>query len=168
MWPITGLTRTIPDTLPAVCYTNKSTRPKISHSSALSAKENYDGRIYSVQLHADEPEKNISILNTFLEEHKEVNAGIIFNSRAHLLGKYFRDKGEKFRLIGYDVIDPNITCLNDGSITHLIAQRPEVQGFNCIRALFRHLVLKEKVEQINYMPIDILMKENIKYYNNYI
>ena len=113
-------------------------------------------------------EMNISILNTFLEEHKEVNAGIIFNSRAHLLGKYFRDKGEKFRLIGYDVIDPNITCLNDGSITHLIAQRPEVQGFNCIRALFRHLVLKEKVEQINYMPIDILMKENIKYYNNYI
>ena len=117
------------------------------------AEKNYNGRIYSVQLHADEPEKNISILNTFLEEHKEVNAGIIFNSRAHLLGKY---------------LDPNITCLNDGSITHLIAQRPEVQGFNCIRALFRHLVLKEKVEQINYMPIDILMKENIKYYNNYI
>ena len=132
------------------------------------AEKNYNGRIYSVQLHADEPEKNISILNTFLEEHKEVNAGIIFNSRAHLLGKYFRDKGENFRLIGYDVIDPNITCLNDGSITHLIAQRPGVQGFNCIRALFRHLVLKEKVEQINYMPIDILMKENIKYYNNYI
>ena len=51
---------------------------------------------------------------------------------------------------------------------NVIAQRPEVQGFNCIRALFRHLVLKEKVEQINYMPIDILMKENIKYYNNYI
>lgn len=132
------------------------------------AEKNYDGRIYSVQLHADEPEKNINILNAFLEKHKEVNAGIIFNSRAHLLGKYFRDKGERFRLIGYDVIDPNITCLNDGSITHLIAQRPEVQGFNCIRALFRHLVLKEKVEQINYMPIDILMKENIKYYNNYI
>ena len=109
-----------------------------------------------------------NILNAVLEEHKEVNAGIIFNSRAHLLGKYFRDKGERFRLIGYDVIDPNITCLNDGSITHLIAQRPEVQGFNCIRALFRHLVLKEKVEQINYMPTDILMKANIKYYNNYI
>ena len=94
----------------------------------------------------DEPEKNISILKKyfFLEEHKEVNAGIIFNSRAHLLGKYFRDKGENFRLIGYDVIDPNITCLNDGSITHLIAQRPEVQGFNCIRALFRHFSPQRK------------------------
>ena len=131
-------------------------------------EKDYDGRIYSVQLHADEPEKNTQVLDAFLKEHPEVSAGIIFNSRAHLLGKYFQAKGEKFRLIGYDVIDSNITCLNNGNITHLIAQRPEVQGFNCIRALFRHLVLKEKVEQINYMPIDILIKENIKYYNNYI
>ena len=132
------------------------------------AKKNHKGEIHSVQLHADEPDKNTSILNSFFNEHPEVNAGIIFNSRAHLLGKYFHDKKEQFKLIGYDVIDPNVACLNEGTITHLIAQRPEVQGFNCIRALFRHLVLQEKIEQINYMPIDILMKENIKYYNNYI
>lgn len=132
------------------------------------AEKNYDGRIYSVQLHANETEKNYEVLDAFLQEHKEVNAGIIFNSRAHLLGRYFQKKEKAFRLIGYDVIDSNITYLESGQISHLIAQRPEVQGFNCIRALFRHLVLKEKVEQINYMPIDILMKENIKYYNNYI
>ena len=97
-------------------------------------------------------------------------SGIIFNSRAHVLGDYFQhqDIDKHFKLIGYDVIESNLSHLNNGYITHLIAQRPEVQGFNCVRALFRHLVLKEKVEQINYMPIDILIKENIKYYNNYI
>lgn len=129
---------------------------------------NFNGRIYSVQLHADEPKENAVILEEFKKTHKEVNTGIIFNSRAHLLGKYFRQTGEQFRLIGYDVIEANVNCLESGHITHLIAQRPEVQGFNSVRALFRHLVLKEKVEQINYMPIDILMKENINYYNNYI
>ena len=36
------------------------------------------------------------------------------------------------------------------------------------QALFRHLILKEKIEPVNYMPIDILVKENIQYYNNYI
>ena len=128
----------------------------------------FDGRIYSVQLHADEPKENAAILNAFTKEHKDVNSGIIFNSRAHLLGKYFEASGSSFRIIGYDVIEENIHYLECGQITHLIAQRPEVQGFNSVRALFRHLVLKEKVEQINYMPIDILMKENIKYYNNYI
>lgn len=132
--------------------------------------QNYQGRIFPVQLHADEQAKNKEMLDSFFESHQEVNAGIIFNSRAHLLGEYFnkRTPEKEFRLIGYDVIDSNIHHLNNGYITHLIAQRPEVQGFNCVRALFRHLILKEKVEQINYMPIDILIKENINYYNNYI
>lgn len=130
----------------------------------------FDGHIYSVQLHADAPADNKKILDNFFERHPDVKAGIIFNSRAHLLGNYFRKQNpdKHFRLIGYDVIEANIDYLKSGHITHLIAQRPEVQGFNCIRALFRHLLLKEKVEQINYMPIDILIKENINYYNNYI
>ena len=33
------------------------------------AEKNYNGRIYSVQLHAAEPDKNISILITFLVVH---------------------------------------------------------------------------------------------------
>ena len=132
------------------------------------SKQAYGGRIHAVQLYADEPEKNRAILDDFFSRQPQVGAGIIFNSRAHLLGGYFHAKKQAFKLIGYDVIDANVACLLDGSITHLIAQRPEVQGFNCVRALFRHLILKEKVEPINYMPIDILIKENIPYYNNYI
>lgn len=130
----------------------------------------FHGRMYPVHIHADEPELNKEILDTFFTTNEKIQAGIIFNSRAHLLGDYFqrRNVDKHFKLIGYDVIDSNIQFLNSGHITHLIAQRPEVQGFNCVRALFRHLILKEKVEQINYMPIDILIKENIKYYNNYI
>lgn len=130
----------------------------------------FQGKIYPVHIHADESKENKDILDSFFATHAEIKAGIIFNSRAHVLGDYFQhpDVDIKFKLIGYDVIDSNIPYLDNGYITHLIAQRPEVQGFNCVRALFRYLVLKEKVEQINYMPIDILMKENIKYYNNYI
>lgn len=128
------------------------------------------GKIYPVHIHADESVENKEILDSFFATHEEIKAGIIFNSRAHVLGDYFQhqDIDKHFKLIGYDVIESNLSHLNNGYITHLIAQRPEVQGFNCVRALFRHLVLKEKVEQINYMPIDILIKENIKYYNNYI
>lgn len=128
----------------------------------------YTGKIHTVAIHAEDQTENESILHAFFEAHLQVNAGIIFNSRAHLLGQYFSKKNDPFKLIGYDVIDENISFLNSGHISHLIAQRPEVQGLNCIKALFRHLVLKQTPEPINYMPIDILMKENIKYYNNYI
>lgn len=137
---------------------------------AYLAEQKFKGRIYPIRIHADDQEENYRMLDIFFEEHADIRAGIIFNSRVHLLGCYFgqRDRKVPFKLIGYDVIDANIQELNAGHITHLIAQRPEVQGLNCIKALFRHLALKEPVNQINYMPIDILMKENIQYYNNYI
>lgn len=127
----------------------------------------YIGRIHQVLIYADDEARNKEIVNEFARNHPDVNRGIIFNSKAHLIGDYIPD-AEKFRLVGYDATEANIKYLEDGRITHLIAQRPEVQGLNCIKSLFRHLVLKEKNEVINYMPIDILMKENVKYYNNYI
>lgn len=135
----------------------------------LSDKQ-YMGRIHQIHIHAGDDERNKQIIDDFLKEHPEVKMGIIFNSKAHLLGDYLADypSDKSFKIVGYDAIDANIHYLKSGRITHLIAQRPEVQGVNCIKAIFRHLVLKEKNELINHMPIDILMKENIQYYNNYI
>ncbi|WP_106830109.1 LacI family DNA-binding transcriptional regulator [Parabacteroides pacaensis] len=132
-------------------------------------KHNHRGEIFPVHIHADKSENNKEILDSFFLQHPEVHNGIIFNSKVHVLCDYFKDHtNSEFKLIGYDILKENVKYLNEGLVTHLIAQRPEVQGFNSIRALFRYLILKEKVEQINYMPIDILMKENINYYNNYI
>ena len=133
---------------------------------------NYQGRMHSVQIHGEgESEKeNISLLKAFFETGTGIKAGIIFNSRAYLLGKYFEELNVRkdFKLIGYDVLEKNIEYLNGGLITYLIAQRPEVQGIHSVKALFRHLILEKDNAPINYMPIDILVKENISYYNNYI
>lgn len=148
-----------------------STQVQVRESGFRTYLENnnFEGRIYPVRIHADNQDENHKILDDFFQDNPNVKAGIIFNSRAHQLGSYFSLHPERsFKLMGYDVIEENIKYLNSGHITHLIAQRPEVQGSNCIKALFRHLVLQENVDQINYMPIDILIKENIKYYNNYI
>lgn len=148
-----------------------STQVQVRESGfrAYLEKCGFDGRVHSVRIHADNQEENFKILDDFFRENPQVTAGIIFNSRAHELGSYFCLHPDlSFKLMGYDVIEENIQYLNSGHITHLIAQRPEVQGANAIKALFRHLILHEPVEQINYMPIDILIKENIQYYNNYI
>ena len=134
------------------------------------AENNYNGKIHYVNIHADNTEENRLILDNFFAQYPDVKNGIIFNSRAHLLGHYLNERNDlqEFKLIGYDVIEENIEYMNKGFITHLIAQRPEVQGVNSIKALFKYLVLNETPEPINYMPIDILMKENIQFYNNYI
>lgn len=133
-------------------------------------ENNFQGRILPVHIYAGDEEGNRHLLDAFFEQHPDIKAGIIFNSRAHLVGDYLQEHRpiQDFKLIGYDDIEANIGYLSAGLITHLIAQRPEVQGLNCIKALFRHLVLNEKIKPVNYMPIDVLIKENIKYYNNYI
>lgn len=134
------------------------------------ANTSFKGKIHLLHVHADDREENTRLLNTFFDKYPQVRIGIIFNSRAHFLGDYLSSERPDypFKLLGYDVIEPNVRYLENGLITHLIAQRPEVQGYHCIKALFRHLILKEKIEPVNYMPIDILVKENIQYYNNYI
>lgn len=135
-------------------------------------RHDFSGRTYPVSIHGEDKRDKINkeVLTSFFEKNKQVKAGIIFNSRAYLLGDYFSELGiqNDFKLIGYDVLDANINYLKSGLITHIIAQRPEVQGIHSVKALFRYLVLAKDVIPVNYMPIDILVKENISYYNNYI
>lgn len=130
----------------------------------------YQGMIHTVHIYGEKEGDNKELLATFFNKNQKIRAGIIFNSRACLLGEYLEELAliNDFKLIGYDVLDANIKYLKNGLITHLIAQRPEVQGVNSLKALFRYLILDMMDEPINYMPIDILIKENITYYNNYI
>ena len=39
-----------------------------------------------------------------------------------------------------------------------------MQGYSCIKMLTDKVVFKREVEPLRYMPVDILMKENIDYY----
>ena len=39
-----------------------------------------------------------------------------------------------------------------------------MQGFSCIESLFEAIVLKKEVTPVNYMPIEILTRENIDFY----
>ena len=36
--------------------------------------------------------------------------------------------------------------------------------YNCVDTLFKAIVLKKKVDPVNYMPIELLSKENIDFY----
>lgn len=107
-----------------------------------------------------------TILNKEFSNHKRIKGIFVTNSRAFKVAEYL-DKSHKsdIILIGYDVIDPNLKYLEDGTIRFLIGQKPEEQGYRSVMAMFNHLLLNKDIEKINYSPIDIIMKENIKFYN---
>jgi len=107
-----------------------------------------------------------SRIATWLTEH---NADLIFvtNSRVSAIARYLEESNQKYiKLIGYDFLEANIEYLKKGSIDFLICQKPQEQGYKGIMALYSHLVHSVPVEKEQFMPIDIITKENYIYYKN--
>jgi LacI family transcriptional regulator len=75
-----------------------------------------------------------------------------------------RSNRRDIQIMGYDMVPKNEVCVKDGSISFLIAQHAYRQGYSCIESLFEAIVLKKKVNPVNYMPIEILTKENVDFY----
>lgn len=108
-----------------------------------------------------------SRLTEVFEQNRDITAIFVTNSRVFSVAKFMEDKGLKnILLIGYDYIPQNIQCLKDGKIDFLICQKPEEQGYRGVMALYHHLILKLPVTNIDYMPIDIITKENYEFYKN--
>ena len=106
-------------------------------------------------------------LDEIFEANPNINGAVIFNSTCYILGNYLKARGmQSVKLVGYDLIGRNTQLLSEGVITALIAQRPERQGYDGIKSLCNHLLFKQGSEKVNLMPIDILLKENLKYYLN--
>ena len=105
------------------------------------------------------------ILEEFFSSHPQIHHCITFNSKAHLVGEFLlRTNRRNVQIMGYDMVPKNAECVRQGSISFLIAQHAFMQGYQCIETLFQAIVLKKEVTPVNYMPIELLTKENIEFY----
>ena len=124
-------------------------------------------KIHELDLSADDNADDSKMLDDFFTAHPRLDTGITFNSKVYVIGEYLQSRPNiRFNLIGYDLLDRNVACLQNRSVAFLIAQQPELQGFNSIKTLCDHLILKKKdIVCNNYMPIDLLTVENIDFYH---
>ena len=105
------------------------------------------------------------MLGQYFDEHPATHHCITLTSKAHIVGDYLLKSNRRdVQIMGYDMVGKNAKCLREGSISFLIAQHAYMQGYYCVDTLFRAIVLKKKVNPVNYMPIELLMKENIDFY----
>ncbi|MGN7818592.1 LacI family DNA-binding transcriptional regulator [Chitinophaga sp. 22536] len=105
-------------------------------------------------------------LSKALQQHADVRAIFVTNSRVAAVSRYLEKKGidKDILLIGYDFTKENVSRLDQGHIDFLICQQPQEQGYRGIMALYQHLVMKVPVEKTHFMPIDIITKENHAFY----
>ncbi len=105
-------------------------------------------------------------LERFFIDHPHIKNGITFSSLAYIPAEYLlRKNRHDFSLVGYDMIERNVECLQKGSISFLIAQHPWRQGYDCVKTMFNHIVLKQETPRDHYMPIELLSAENYIYYS---
>ena len=105
------------------------------------------------------------IFNSIITANPSIRSIYVSSSKVYKVAKYLKENSLKHvQLIGYDLIDENIEYLNQGYIDFLISQNSVKQGSKGINYLFKVVVKNETIEKQDLMPIDIITKENVKYY----
>ena len=113
----------------------------------------------------EDKDKYDGILEDFFEKHPHIHHCITFCSKGHIVGEFLLKTNRRdVQIMGYDMVESNAKCLRLGSMSFLIAQHAFMQGYNCVDTLFKAIVLKKKVDPVNYMPIELLSKENVDFY----
>lgn len=124
-----------------------------------------DCKIVELNLYAKRPDEDEALMNRFFQENPQITCGITFNSKVYIIGEYLIGHNMKnFKLIGYDLLHRNVSCLKEGAVDFLIAQQPTAQGYSGVESLCNHLIFKKEVKQCNYMPITLLAVENVDFY----
>jgi len=126
-------------------------------------------KIVSVNIQGNDLQKVYETLSGNLvgrSKHKKAGGIFVTNSRVFLVADFLKNMHiTGFRLVGFDLLDVNIGHLQEGTIDFLISQKPFEQGHRSYMTLFDHLVMKINIPTYQYLPIDIITRENIDYYS---
>lgn len=121
-----------------------------------------------VNMHDDS--KGMDEIEEFITAHPDIEGVAVMNSRGHLVAESIAHvhKSHDIKIVAFDCTEGNRRCLLDGSISVILSQRPRQQGFQAVRSIIEYLLYKklDHTQAFNLMAIDILLKENLKYYNN--
>lgn len=121
--------------------------------------------LINVELVDDDDALNQSRLKSSFKMNPDIAGVITFNSKVYRLARYLKKiNRQDVLLLGYDLLNENIKYLKQGVVSYLIAQRPEKQAYFTVQDMCNKLIFHKEIQSINYMPIDVLMKENIDYY----
>ncbi|MCL7765336.1 substrate-binding domain-containing protein [Polaribacter sp. Z014] len=110
-------------------------------------------------------------INNYLKLHTGIKGIFVPSSRIYIVVDCMESIHLKnIELIGFDNTPQNTQCLLNDAVSFLISQKPFDQGYQAVRLLADFLIQNKIPSPKIYLPIDILIKENVKYNmrNDYI
>jgi LacI family transcriptional regulator len=126
-----------------------------------------ESRVYEVDATKSKGNRQ-KVFKQIMYENTTLNGIFVTNASTHEIADYIGSQSfqRKIHIIGYDLIEENIRYLKKGVIDFLISQQSERQGYEGIYALYKNVVLKERLEKNIMMPLDIICNENVNYYKS--
>lgn len=107
----------------------------------------------------------VKALDEVIEQTLDLKHIYVTTSQAYDVAKYLEQRRmNDIKLVGYDLIPPNLHYLEKGRISFLINQNPKGQGYWGIYQLAEHLIFKKEVPLLKYLPLDIVTRENLNYF----
>ena len=100
----------------------------------------------------------------FYGEHSNIKGVFVTNSKAFLVSGYHLANKMDIRLAGFDLVEENIIHLKNGGIDYIISQSPIQQGARAIQSLFEFFIIKNIPPATQYVPLDIIIRENLDFY----
>jgi LacI family transcriptional regulator len=131
------------------------------------AQHGLSGRVSSFNTRKTDYPSIAAGLTRIIKKQPDIGAIFVTNSRVSMVARFLEAKGRTdILLVGYDFINDNVHFLKKGVIDFLICEKPQEQGYRGIMTLFQHLVYSNAIEQKYLMPIDIITRENYRFYRN--
>ena len=123
-------------------------------------------KMRSVFIDPKKPEEIDGILEEFFNLHPDVRHIAMYNSRIYLVTAFLERHPERnYRVVGFDNLAANLAGLKNGTVTALIAQRPDEQIHNAIGTLSDYIVFgKAPAKRDNFVSVDIRTRYNEEYY----
>ena len=99
-----------------------------------------------------------------LKANPAIKGIYVTTSKVHHVARVLHRHSLMRHVIGYDLIEENITYMNSGYIDFLIYQNPGSQANQGISSLVDYLVFNKTCQGKKLLPVEIVIKENIENY----
>lgn len=127
-------------------------------------KNNHRGKLHRIDLLLANPEWE-NELSGYLKRHPLIKGAVVFNSLSYHLARFIKEHHIRdIKIAGLDLIEKNREYLEEGYIKYLISQRPDSQGYQGVKSLCNHIAFSTVIPEKNFMPIDIIIAENVEFF----
>jgi LacI family transcriptional regulator len=99
--------------------------------------------------------------DTFFNENPDLGGIFVTTSKVYQIANLLQNQNPKnLHLIGYDLIDENVSYLKQGAIDFIIYQNQKRQAYLGIKSFIEYFLFQKEIPEEILLPIAITNAEN--------